>query len=622
MKIADTVFRLFEGWIDPFAPRQDYEPPNKLLAYVWHYVGQARWAFFAMLIYGFLNAIVETAIFTFIGDIVDILGNFQSSESFSGGWDSLLSEYGSTLMFMMLIIVIFRAVVITFGALIEEQVIVAGFFTLMRWQSHKHVIAQSLSFFQNDLAGRISQKVFQSGQATGEMMISLFQVIWFIGVFSITAAGMLSALNWRLGALVLLWMVVFAILARRYVPMIRDRGREVAESASVASGQMVDGYANIQTVKLYGNSDPDRDWIYEGMLGTFEALKNFTRVLTSVRVLLSFVNGVAICAITWVAIDFWLAGGMSIGEVAFALALVIRLHMMLNRLMGNLNGFFRAVGTTQNTMGLVAQPLDLVDDKNAPDLILKKGHIELKHVHFRHEEDSTLLEDLSMEIKPGEKIGIVGPSGAGKTTLVNLILRFFDIDKGEISIDGQNIAHVTQDSLRSHFSLVQQESALFHRSVHDNIAYGSPDATREDVIKAAKRASAHEFIEELHDQASRSGYESRVGERGVKLSGGQRQRIAIARIFLRDAPILILDEATSALDSEIEAAVQENLFELMKGKTVIAIAHRLSTIASFDRLIILDKGRVVDEGTHKQLLKKGGLYADLWARQSGGFIGN
>ncbi|MFK5978358.1 MAG: ABC transporter ATP-binding protein [Rhizobiaceae bacterium] len=622
MKFADDIFRLFEGIIDPFAPRKDYEPPNKLLAYVWHYVGQARWAFAAMLIYGFLNAIVETAIFTFIGDIVDILGNFQSSQSFSGGWDSLLSEYGSTLIFMLFVVVVFRAAVITFGALIEEQVIVAGFFTLMRWQSHKHVIAQSLTFFQNDLAGRISQKVFQSGQATGEMMISLFQVIWFIGVFSITAAGMLSALNWRLGAIVLLWMVVFGLLARKYVPMIRDRGREIAEAASVASGQMVDGYANIQTIKLYGNNDPDRDWIYEGVLGTFEALKTFTRVLTSVRVLLSFINGIAISAVTWVAIDFWLAGGMSIGEVAFALALVIRLHMMLNRLMGNLNGFFRSVGTTQNTMDMVAQPLGLVDDKNAPDLVLKKGHIKLKHIHFRHEKDSTLLEDLSMEIKPGEKIGIVGPSGAGKTTLVNLILRFFDVNEGEISIDGQNIAHVTQDSLRSHFSLVQQESALFHRSVHDNIAYGSPNATREDVVKAAKRASAHEFIKDLHDQAGRTGYESQVGERGVKLSGGQRQRIAIARIFLRDAPILILDEATSALDSEIEAAVQENLFELMKGKTVIAIAHRLSTIASFDRLIILDKGRVVDEGTHKQLLKKGGLYADLWERQSGGFIGN
>jgi len=622
MKITERIFRLFEGIIDPFAPRKDYEPPNKLLAYVWHYVGQARWAFTAMLLYGFLNALVETAIFTFIGDIVDILGSFQSSAQFSGGWASLLSEYGSALIFMLIVVVILRAAVITFGALIEEQVIVAGFFTLMRWQSHKHIIAQSLSFFQNDLAGRISQKVFQSGQATGEMMISLFQVIWFIAVFSVTAAGMLLALNWRLGAIVLLWMVIFAMLARRYVPMIRDHGREVAEAASVATGQMVDGYGNIQTVKLYGNHDPETDWIYEGMVGTFEALKKFTRVLTSVRVLLSFINGIAITAVTWVAIDFWLAGGMSIGEVAFALALVIRLHMMLNRLMGNLNGFFRAVGTTQNTMGLVAQPLDLVDDDNAPALVFKKGHIELKHVHFRHEEEATLLEDLSMEIKPGEKIGIVGPSGAGKTTLINLVLRFFDIDKGVITLDGQDISHVTQDSLRSHFSLVQQESALFHRSVHDNIAYGSPNATREDVIEAAKRASAHEFIEELHDQKGQTGYDSQVGERGVKLSGGQRQRIAIARIFLRNAPILILDEATSALDSEIEAAVQENLFELMEGKTVIAIAHRLSTIASFDRLIILDKGRIVAEGTHKQLLKNGGLYANLWERQSGGFIGN
>ena len=617
---VDSVFRLFESWIDPFARRPDYEPPNQLLSYVWHYVSQARWAFFALLIYGLLNALVEAAIFTFIGEIVDLLTAFDSSPLKSRGWEGLMEAHGSTLMLMALTVLVVRSVVVIFGALIEEQVIVAGFFTLMRWQSHKHVIAQSLSFFQNDLAGRISQKVAQSGMATGDMMLSLLQVIWFIVVYAFTTAGLLAALDPRLGVVVGAWMIAFYLIARHFVPKVRDHGRRVAEAGSVAAGRMVDAYTNIQTVKIFASHSNQDDWVYEGVHGQYEALKQFTRTLTSVRAVLSITNGVAISTVGYMSVSFWLAGTISLGQVAFALALVMRMHLLFGRLMGNLNGFFRNVGTTQNTMGMVAQPLGLKDAPDARPLMFKGGAIEFAGVGFRHEEKNSLFDDLNLTIHPGERVGLVGPSGAGKTTLVNLLLRFFDVESGQILVDRQDVREVTQDSLRSCFSMVQQDAALFHRSVHDNIAYGKPNATRTEVETAAKRAHAHDFISQLVDHHGQRGYDARVGERGVKLSGGQRQRIAIARIFLRDAPILILDEATSQLDSEVEAAIQDNLFNLMENKTVVAIAHRLSTIATLDRIIVIDNGRIVEQGHHEELVHAGGLYADLWHRQSGGFI--
>lgn len=615
MKMINAVFEYFEGWIDPFKPREDYEPPNKFLAYVWHYVSQVKWAFLALLIYGFVNAVVEAVVFSYVGQLVDILMQFEADGKHSTGWNGLLREFGNALLVMFFVVALLRAAVITFGALIEEQVIVPGFFMMMRWQSHKHVIGQSLSFFQNDLAGRISQKVFQSGMATGDMMISLLQVIWFVVIYAVTTAGLLFSLDWQLGLVIAVWIAAFYAIARYFIPKVRDHARKSAETASGVSGRMVDSYSNIQTVKLHGGSTQD-DFILEAMEQHQKAIYPFTRTLTAMRVSLAVVNGIVISVVAYIAIDLWLREQTTLGSVAFVLALVLRLQLLSGRLLGNLNGFFRNVGVTQNTMELVAKPHQIKDQTDAPKFQFKDGNIEFQNVSFHYDKVDGILDGLDLNIKPGEKIGIVGPSGAGKTTLLHLLMRFYDPEEGRILIDGQDITRVQQDSLRSHFSFVQQDVQLFHRSVFENIAQSKSGATLEQVIKAAKKANAHEFIMNLEDGKGNKGYDVQVGERGVKLSGGQRQRIAIARALYRDAPILVLDEATSQLDSGVEQAIQDNLSKLMAGKTVFVVAHRLSTLSKLDRLIVLNKGKIIDEGTHRQLIDKKGLYADLWASQT------
>ena len=618
MGLFDRLFTRLENVIDPFADRANYQPPDSFLAYVWFYVRQTKWAFLLMLVFGFLNAGIEAFVFTYVGEIVDILTAFEPSKG--GGWSALLEMAGPSLLVMVLVALVARVVVVAIGTVIEEQVVVPNFFTLGRWQSHSHIVRQSLSFFQNDLAGRIAQKVFQSGHALGDMMIALIQTIGFITAYAVTTFGLLISLNAALGGFVILWLIGFVGLARFFVPRIRAHGKKTAEAGAVATGRMVDGYSNISTVKLHGSTSRENDWIKEGLRGQYNALRLFTRDLTGVRVSLALLSNVMVCIISWKAIDLWLAGTISLGEVAFSLALVLRLSLLLNRLMGILNGFFRNIGTVQNSMDLIARPLEITDIAGAKPLVLSDGRIEVDNIRFNYGRSGELFDGLSMEIHAGERIGLVGPSGAGKSTLVNLLLRFFELEGGAIRIDGQDISRVQQDSLRSCFSMVQQQTAMFHRSVFENIAHGRPDASREQVIVAAKTAKAHEFILGLEDARGRKGYEARVGERGVQLSGGQRQRIAIARIFLRDAPILIMDEATSQLDSGIEAAIKDNLDALMENKTVIAIAHRLSTISAMDRLIVLDEGKIVEIGNHRQLLRKKGLYAGLWAKQTGGFL--
>ncbi len=615
MRVLDAVFKFFESWIDPFKPRKDYEPPNKFLGYVWHYVSQVKWAFLALLLYGFANAVVEAVVFSYVGQLVDILTQFETQGKRTTGWDGLLTEFGNSLLIMFLVVAILRATVVTFGALIEEQVIVPGFFMMMRWQSHKHVIGQSLSFFQNDLAGRISQKVFQSGMATGDMMISLLQVIWFVAIYAVTTAGLLFALDWQLGLVITIWIAAFYAIARFFIPKVRDHARKSAETGSGVSGRLVDSYANIQTVKLHGGEVHD-DFILEAMKTHQEAIYPFTRTLTSMRVSLVVVNGIVISVIAYIAIDLWLSGNSTLGSVAFVLALVLRLQLLSGRLLGNLNGFFRNVGVTQNTMQLVAQPHEIQDTPGAHRFEFKGGAIDYENVSFHYDKMDGIIDGLNLKVMPGEKIGIVGPSGAGKTTLLHLLMRFYDPEKGRVLIDGQDIAKVKQNSLRSQFSFVQQDVQLFHRSVFENIAQGKMNADRNDVIKAARLANAHDFIMQLEDNKGNRGYDVQVGERGVKLSGGQRQRIAIARALFRNAPILVLDEATSQLDSGIEEAIQDSLSNLMAGKTVFVVAHRLSTISMLDRLIVLDKGKIVAQGTHKELIAQGGLYADLWRSQT------
>ena len=610
--LFERIFSWFETRIDPLVPLPDRPVPRGALSYLWFFVSQARWAFAAMLVLGGLTALIEAALYVFVGDLVDMME--------TGARADFVTDHAVMLALMAVTVLLLRPAVAALTALVEEQIIVPGFFNLVRFQGHAQVIGKSLSYFQDEFAGRISQKVWQSGQAAGDFMVSLLQVIWFIVVFALTTLTILTGLDPLFGAVVLVWLVVFALVARHFVPKIRARAKASAHAASGVTGRFVDTYGNIQTIKLF--SSPAREG--EGTRAAYEvflaAIRRFTRTLTTVRSLMSLLSGVMIAAIAALALAAWQAGTVTTGDVALTLGLVLRLNVLLGRLLGQLNGLFRALGTLQDSAETITRPVTVSDAPGAQALTVDRGGIDFQNIRFHYGKAGGVIEDLSLKIAPGEKVGLVGRSGAGKSTMINLLLRFYDLEGGRILIDGQDISAVTQASLRERVGVVTQDTALLHRSIRENIALGRAGAREDEIREAARRAHAETFIAELSDSRGRSGFDAHVGERGVKLSGGQRQRIAIARVLLKNAPILVLDEATSALDSEIEAAIQESLSELMRDKTVIAIAHRLSTIAAMDRLIVMDRGRIVEDGPHEALLERGGLYADLWNRQSGGFL--
>lgn len=611
-----SVARLFENWIDPFSRSDNLRPPEKTWAFVWFYVRQAKMAFLLMALFGGAVAMLEAGLFWFVGRLVDVLDTVPKA----AGWDGLIAAHGGELLAMALIVLIGRFIVVTVGALVEEQVIVLNFFNLVRWQAHAHVARQSLSFFQNDFAGRIVTKVWSAGQSTGDLLTSLLQVVWFMVIYTVSTMALVAQLDWRLAAIIAVWVGIFLILARYFVPKIRRHARETAEAASMLNGRLVDSYSNIQTLKLFGHERQNDHYIRSGFDRFQDTLRPFARLLTGVRSSLAILSGVMILMVALLSVELWFSGAVTAGGVAFTLGLVLRLNMLLGRMMTQLNGIMRNIGTIQNSAELVARPIDLVDKPDASVLEVKSPEISFDNVSFHYGRKSGAIDHLTLKIQPGEKVGIVGRSGAGKSTLVNLLLRFYDVEAGRILIDGQDISTVTQESLRSQIGMVTQDTALLHRSIRDNIVFGREDASEEQLLRAADRAEALDFIQKLEDQRGRKGFDAHVGERGVKLSGGQRQRIAIARVMLKDAPILVLDEATSALDSEVEAAIQSNLDRLMQGKTVLAIAHRLSTIAALDRLVVMDKGRIIEQGTHRELVELGGLYSELWARQSGGFL--
>ncbi|TYC66098.1 ABC transporter ATP-binding protein [Stappia sp. BW2] len=587
--------------------------PHGGFAFLMYFVSQVRWPFIAMLAIGGAAAFIEVAIFNFLGRIVDLLDESKRATFFS--------DHFWTLMTMAFVVLVVRTLTNSLMALVEEQTIVPGFFNLVRWQCHQRVMQQSLSYFQDDLAGRLSQKVMQSGMSAGDFMTNLLQVVWFIVVYAITTLVLIADLDLWLGALVAVWLLCFTVTAVVFVPRVRAAAKDTANAYSGVTGRLVDTYTNIQSVKLFGSSKEESRGARSSVETMIAKLHVFTRLLTSIRMIMTMVNGVMIVAISGMALSIWQDGGISAGHVAFTLSLILRLNILLNRLFNQLNGLFRHFGSLQDSMETIVKPVALADKPDAPALKVTAGEVRFENIRFHYGKAAGVIDHLDLTIRPGERVGIVGPSGAGKTTLTSLLLRFFDVEAGRVLIDGQDVRDVNQETLRRSVGMVTQDPSLLHRSIRENILYGRTSASEEELLEATRKAHASGFIRKLEDRRGRKGFDAFVGERGVKLSGGQRQRIAIARVLLKDAPILVLDEATSALDSEVEAAIQENLQGLMTGKTVIAIAHRLSTIAAMDRLIVMDRGRIVQQGTHETLLEDAdGLYAQLWHRQSGGFL--
>ena len=609
----ERIFKFFESWLNPLDSSPEQNLPTKSAAkFLWFFVRQSKLVFLVMLILGGLTALIEAAIFSFVGIIVDLMQE--------GGLNNIPNSHIWTLVGMVVVVLVLRPIIAVLTALVEEQVVVPGFFNRVRWQANQYVIRQSLSYFQNDFAGRIAAKIWQTGQAAGDFMVSLLQIIWFIVVFAASTLVLLAGLDFRFVIVVLLWLGCYCLISVKLVPLIRSRAKVVADKGSLLSGRLVDIYSNIQTVKLFGDTSTELDGTRSGFKIFLSELRKFTRTLTWMRSLLAILSGIIMTGIGVLCFYLWNQNAITSGEVAVVLSLVLRLNLLLGRMMGQLNGLFRNLGTVQDGMETIAQPITLLDSPNAENLSVSDGNISFKDVKFSYLPREIVINQLSLDIKSGERVGLVGHSGAGKSTLIGLLLRFFDLSDGRIEIDGQDIAKVTQNSLRQQIGVVTQDTSLMHRSIQENISYGRTDTSMEAVIAAAKQAHAHDFITTLRDQKDRVGYAAHVGERGVKLSGGQRQRIAIARVLLKNAPILILDEATSSLDSEIELAIQEQLYNLMEGKTVIAIAHRLSTIAAMDRLVVMESGQIIEQGTHDELIAIRGVYAKLWEHQSGGFL--
>lgn len=608
------MFRFFERLVKPFPPEHPTQPPDTLFAFCRHYTrGTEPYLVLLALLTGAV-AILEVSLFSFLGQLVDWLSAHTP--------DTLVAESGDTLLRMGLVVLLGLPIAVLLHALVVHQTLLGNYPMAIRWQAHRYLLGQSVGFYHNEFAGRIATKVMQTALAVRESVLKLLDVILYVLVYFGGVVVLVAALDLRLALPLLAWFAAYAGLLYYFLPRLERVASRQADARSDMTGRIVDTYTNIATVKLFSHSRREADYAREGMEHFLLSVYPQMRLATALNVSVWVINALLIFSVTALSVWLWTQNAISTGAIAAAVGLVLRMYGMSQWIMWEVSSLFENIGTAKDGMNTLSTPQDVVDTPDAPPLQVKQGHIRFDQVRFRYDESATpVLDDFSLDIAPGEKVGLVGRSGAGKSTLVNLLLRFYDVEQGRILIDGQDIAKVTQESLRAHIGMVTQDTSLLHRSVRDNLLYGKPDATEDDMVRAAKQAEAHDFILELSDAKGGHGYDAHVGERGVKLSGGQRQRVAIARVLVKDAPILILDEATSALDSEVEAVIQEKLHDLMAGKTVIAIAHRLSTIAALDRLIVLDQGRIIEQGTHAQLLEKRGVYAQLWAHQSGGFLG-
>jgi ATP-binding cassette subfamily B multidrug efflux pump len=606
------VFGFFENLLKPTELSPEAAPPARLGAFYWHYARQAKGLVIALFIIGFTVAAVDATIPAFIGRVVNLLSTVTPAALFAEHWHQLL--------FMAVMLLLVRPSVVLLQNLITNQAIAPGMTNVIRWQSHWHVVRQSWTFFQNDFAGRIANRVMQTGPALRESVVAGTNAVWYIFVYGGSAIVLTASNDLRLCIPMSIWFCAYACLLYYFVPRLRERSREMSEVRSALTGRIVDSYTNILTVKLFARPKDEDDFVQEAVdehTFTFHRQQRYITVFTLCLVTL---NASMVVSTGAIAVWLWTLGSITVGTVAMALPLTWQIANIAGWVAQNVTAIFENVGVVQDGMKSIAVPRQMTDLANAGTLAIRQGEVKFENIRFGYGTSRGLLQGINLHIKPGERVGLVGSSGAGKSTLVNLLLRFYDLEGGRILVDGQDISQVTQESLRSKIAVVTQDTSLLHRSITENIRYGRPSATEAEVRAAAISAHALDFIEKLEDWQARKGFEAHVGERGVKLSGGQRQRVAIARVILKNAPILVLDEATSALDSEVEAAIQEQLAGLMEGRTVIAIAHRLSTIARMDRLVILDQGRIIETGTHAELLALNGAYARLWKRQSGGFI--
>ena len=606
------MFRLFETIVDPTAKGAPGTPPAGLVAFYWFFLGQVKGLFFALFVVGAVQAVADAAIPVFMGRIFTIVAETPR--------ETLVAEAWPVFAGMLVLLLVVRPAIVFVQALIQHQAIAPGVTNLVRWQSHWHVIRQNLSFFQNDFAGRIGSRVMETGYAVRQTLVSATSVVWYLAALGIASAAVMARANGLLVLPAIAWMAAYVAFLVYIVPRLRAASKEISYARSGLVGRIVDSYTNIATVKLFSQPEVEDAYVREQVETHTGRMHDQMRWFTWMALGLNLLTGFLVGGTGAMAIWLWFEGRIGVDMVATVMPLTLQLTGASMRVAYEVGGIFEQIGTVHEGMETIAKPHGLVDRAGARPLKVERGEIRFEGVSFHYGRDTAVIDGLDLTIRPGEKIGLVGRSGAGKSTLVNLLLRFYDLESGRILIDGQDVADTTQASIRGAISVVTQDTSLLHRSILDNIRYGRPEATFDEVVTAAKLAHAHEFICALEDWRGRTGYDAHVGERGVKLSGGQRQRIAIARVILKNAPILVLDEATSALDSEVEAAIQESLEALMTGKTVIAIAHRLSTISRMDRLVVLDRGRIIEQGTHRELLEFHGQYARLWSRQSGGFL--
>ena len=608
-----SMFRFFEKLVDPYQPYTvSNTPPRLLWPFLQDYLAPFKKIFWFLGCFSALVAAIEIVLIWYLGRLITMLSDTTPTEFWSSHKVELIAVAG--------FILTLRPIIQAINTLLQNNAMLPNVGTLVRYRAHRHVLGQSVSWFDNDFAGRIANRIMQTPPAMGEVVFQAFDAITFSIAYLIGAIFLLAEADSRLAIPLLIWAGLYGGLVFWTVRRVGPASEAFSDARSAVTGRVVDSYTNIHSVKMFSQDNQELNYGLEAIEKARTTFQYEMRLYTLMDIGLVALNGLLVVSVVGLGIYLWIIGSASVGVVAAGAALTTRMNGMSGWIMWALTTVFRQLGVIREGMETISSPIDLVDLPDAKPLQIEAAHISISNLTHRYGRNFGGLEDVSLEIKPGQSVGLVGASGAGKSTLIKLLLRFYDIEKGIIQFDGQNISHVTQDSLRSQIGVVQQDSSLLHRSVRENILYGRPGSSEEEMIEAAKKAEAHDFILTLEDPEGRVGYDAQVGERGVKLSGGQRQRVALARVILKDAPILVLDEATSALDSAVEADILETLYGVMAGKTVIAIAHRLSTIARMDHIVVLDEGRIVEEGTHESLLKEDGAYATFWRHQSGGFL--